>query len=186
MIAFTFNFEKTLQSSGVVLGRHHGRMESIRLLKILYIADRELLAETGRTLTGDRAVAMKKGPVLCGVYDLIKGTSRDATAWDSVIRTDKYEVVLTEAPVGTGKLTKAEKQKLLDLCERYRDTDSEDLSELTHGFAEWADVFDPKNPASSYPIEWEAVLAAQGEGDWAGEVEADQRERRLTDASFGA
>lgn len=64
MIAFSFNFEKALQAAGVVLGEHHGRMKSIRLLKILYIADRELLAETGRTLTGG-CIHLNSFPVSC-------------------------------------------------------------------------------------------------------------------------
>ena len=72
-MTFRFSFEKRLQAAGVLLGLDGDRMERIRLLKLLYIADRELLAETGRTITGDRVVAMDHGPVLSQVYDLIKG-----------------------------------------------------------------------------------------------------------------
>jgi hypothetical protein len=35
-------------------------------LKLLYIADREWLAETGESATGDRACAMKYGLAACG------------------------------------------------------------------------------------------------------------------------
>ena len=60
-MTFRFSFEKSLQAAGVLLGLDGGRMERIRLLKLLYIADRELLAESGRTITGDRAVALITG-----------------------------------------------------------------------------------------------------------------------------
>ena len=70
---FDFDLAKTVQAAALLLREHHNRMEYIRLLKLLSIADREMLARRGRTLTGDRAVAMKRGPVLSTVYDLIKG-----------------------------------------------------------------------------------------------------------------
>ena len=66
-MTFRFDFDKTLQAAGVLLSLDGDRMEQIRLLELLYIADRELLAETGRTITGDRAVAMRHGPVLSQV-----------------------------------------------------------------------------------------------------------------------
>jgi len=184
MITFKFNFEKTVQASGVVLRLHHGRMEYLRLLKILYIADRELLAETGRTLTGDRAVAMKNGPVLSEVYDLIKGQAARAGEWDAALHTDKYEVVLCES-VPLGKLTKAEGGKLAELCDRYRDTNSYDLSELTHDFAEWSEKFDAECPTPPRAIAWESALASEGRAHLIGEVVERHRVRELAAAAFG-
>jgi hypothetical protein len=63
-MTFRFKFERSLQAAGVLLGLDGNRMQRIRLLKPLYIADRELLSETGRTITGDRGVDMDHGPVL--------------------------------------------------------------------------------------------------------------------------
>ena len=61
---FRFNFERALQASAYLLRLDGKRMGYLRLLKLLYIADREWLAETGESITGDRAYAMKYGPVL--------------------------------------------------------------------------------------------------------------------------
>ena len=61
---FRFDFEKSLQAAGCLLELHGDRMEYVRLLKLLYIADREMMAEAGAPITGDRAVAMDHGPVL--------------------------------------------------------------------------------------------------------------------------
>ena len=184
MITFQFNFQKTIQAAGVILREHpNSRMDRVRLLKLLYIADRELLVETGQTLTGDRAVAMKKGPVLCEVYELIQGGTLHAPDWNAVIQTVHYEVVLTGG-VGVGKLTKAEVGKLHALCERYRDSDSEDLSELTHHFQEWVRAFDPNRPESPAVMSWESILEAQGESQLINEVEADLRQRDLVDTAF--
>ncbi|WP_088255859.1 Panacea domain-containing protein [Fimbriiglobus ruber] len=186
MLNYKFNFQKTLQASAVILGDHHGRMEYIRLLKLLYIADRELLAETGRTLTGDHAVAMKRGPVLSAVYELVKnqGAADQVKAWSDAVHRDGYEVVLS-GDVGITRLTKAEAKKLHDVCNRFRDTDSEGLSDLTHEFQEWSDVFDTRNPNSCYPIRWESALAAQGAADLIEEAENALREQELADTAFG-
>lgn len=69
MLKYQFNFQKTFHAAAMLLREHHGHMEPIRLLKLLYTTDRELLAECGRTLTGDQAVALRRGPVLTHVYD---------------------------------------------------------------------------------------------------------------------
>lgn len=184
MLTFKFNFPKTFQAAATVLREHHGRMEFVRLLKLLYIADRELLAKTGRTLTGDQPVALPRGPVLDTVYALIKGKGPEAdqSVWGTAIRKDGREVVLDErATVGTGRLTKAEVNKLREVCARFYDTDSETLSELTHKFDEWAEVFEE---TSRNPIDWEKALIAQGMGELVEEARERLRERELAAAAF--
>jgi uncharacterized phage-associated protein len=176
VIQFRFNLDKTLAAAAVLLQEHHGRMEYFRLLKLLYIADRELLAETGQPLTGDDPYAMKRGPVLSRTYDLIKAKCGETIQrrWLEVVRTDGREVTLASHP-GLGKLNRGEVRKLQDLCLRYRDSDGEDLSDLTHDFGEWQQAFGGKNPTSSYPISWESVLTAQG----LGELSPRRRDGRL-------
>jgi uncharacterized phage-associated protein len=74
---FLFNIEKAIQAVAALLHFHGSKeMSYLRMLKLLYIADRETLKETGRPITGDRIVAMEHGPVLSSVYDLIKGVHR--------------------------------------------------------------------------------------------------------------
>jgi uncharacterized phage-associated protein len=185
MLTYKFNLQKTLQAASVLLQEHHGRMEYIRLLKLLYITDRELLAETGRTLTGDRAVAMKNGPVLSGVYDMIKGKGllAELVEWNSTICRDGYEVTL-DKPASPTRLTKAETKKLREVCVRYRETDSYELSELTHRFDEWVKSFDITNPTSCFPIDWESVLVAQNKADLIQEALFVKSERDMADAAF--
>ena len=75
---FQFGTRKIVEAAAVLLrSSQHGRMGRLRLLKLLYIADRESLRETGRPIVGTKLVAMDLGPVHSEVYDLIKG----ARAW---------------------------------------------------------------------------------------------------------
>jgi len=91
---FQFRFEKALQAAGVLLERAGGRMEYLRLLKLLYIADREMIAQELSPITGDRVVAMKNGPVLSQVYDLIKGTAAKSGEWSCYVSTVNYVVAM--------------------------------------------------------------------------------------------
>ncbi len=46
-------------------------MNYLALMKLLCLVDREALIRFGRPVTGDPVVAMKHGPVLSRVYDLV-------------------------------------------------------------------------------------------------------------------
>src|SRR5438874_2180817 len=99
---FQFDSMRTTQAAAILLQLSNGVMSRMRLLKFLYIVDRELLAESGHTLTGDRAVAMNFGPVLSHTYNLIKRASRSPEDWDRFIRSHGREVVLKGDP-GVGQ-----------------------------------------------------------------------------------
>ncbi|MBA4190814.1 MAG: hypothetical protein C0467_22740 [Planctomycetaceae bacterium] len=189
MLTYKFNFLKTFQAAAVVLRDHDSRMDCVRLLKLLYLADRELLAETGRTLTGDKAVALPRGPVLLTVYDLIKerGPDDEQLKWNAAIQRVKHEdknkdddVILT-ALVPIGRLTKAEESKLHEVCGRYKDTATPELCHLTHDFKEWAEAFE-KDEAST--INWEIALEAMGLGDAIKEVHLVRKEHDLVEGAF--
>ncbi len=153
---FRFDYHKAVQAAGVLLDADDGQMEYMRLLKLLYIADRELLAETGRTLTGDRVVAMKNGPVLSHLYDTIKGQTAHSDQWSAVIHREGYRVILKGKP-GREMLSKREIAKLADVTERFRQLENFELSEETHRFCEWKQHY---HEGTSTPIPWEDVLRA--------------------------
>ncbi len=179
---FRFDFKKTLQASGVLLGLDGRRMGRVRLLKLLYIADRELLAETGRTITGDHAVAMKLGPVLSRTYDLIKGEEVRAKEWDRFVHSEGHAVVLGDDP-GLSELSKREIEKLTEVSHRYREVDDWTLSEATHTFSEWAENF---IEGTSRLIPWRDALKTQGKLDIAVIAEREEDERRSLDDLFAS
>jgi uncharacterized phage-associated protein len=183
-VHFCYDLTRAIQAAAVLLRKHPARrMEYIRLLKLLYIADREMLAQHGQTITGDDAVAMKKGPVLSRTYDLLKGEGHGATVWSSFIQTEGYQVVLCRKP-GRGKLSAAALAKLKEVSARYCNTATDDLIDEAHKFPEWKKVF-PPGSRSSHPIPWELVLKVQGKKDLIPEVEKDERASALFDRIFG-
>jgi uncharacterized phage-associated protein len=157
-----FDTIKVTQAAGFLLKRHNGFITRKRLLKLLYIVDRELIQQTHRPLTGDKPVAMDHGPVLSKTYDLLKGETSGYEFWNRFIQqVAPYTHKLVEDP-GIGRLSKLELSKLDEVIQRYWWIDDDELSDLTHEFPEWKRNEPPKGSRNFIPIEH--VLEALGFG----------------------
>ncbi len=78
-IRTTFNSEKGLATI-LYVANQPSEVSFHTLSKILYFADRESLAEFGRTISGDNYIAMQHGPVPSAIYDMLKAV-RDTHHW---------------------------------------------------------------------------------------------------------
>lgn len=159
---FPLRVAKTVHAIGVLLRQDGVRsMNYMRLLKLLYIADRESLRATGRPIVGGSVIATERGPVLGEVYDLIRGRHREMPLWDVFLRTSRFNVELVDDP-DVGELSRYEIDMLQQVAKRYADDGEWELSRRAHEFAEWK-----KNnlgPSAS-PIPLEDVLEAVGRAD---------------------
>ena len=140
-----FELMKSVEAAGVILRAHPGRRISyLRLLKLLYIADREALRDTGLPIIGEHVVAMDNGPLHSEVLDLIKGEHPDASVWSRHIEKDGYLVTLILEP-GVSELSRCEIQILNRVCDARRNSDDWEIVEETHAFREWAKHHRPKS-----------------------------------------
>jgi uncharacterized phage-associated protein len=149
-----FEAEKVTEAAAFLLGLRGGRMHYIKLLKLLYIADREALGEWGIPISHDNYVSMDNGPVLSQTYNLVKDGGR---VWSEFISApfDDYEIQLTATQPKRKKLSLAEENILQRVFERYGHMNRWDLVDLVHKFPEW---HDPQG--SSLRIEIEEILEA--------------------------
>jgi uncharacterized phage-associated protein len=133
-----FDTEKTLQTFGVVLRSHRYSIASkLRILKLLYIADREYLKETGTPILGCRTVAMDHGPLHSEALDLINGKHINEPRFAHFFDKYGYMVQMHTDP-GVGKLARAEIEKLQQVSERYASLSDWELAhEVSHQFPEW-------------------------------------------------
>ncbi len=93
------NIQKTIQAAGVLLEfESTHQMDKLRLIKLLYIAERQMLRETGKPLLGSRVVAMQHGPVHSEVLDLLNGTHIAARLWDKHFHLSGYSVQMVCQP----------------------------------------------------------------------------------------
>lgn len=172
---------KTMQAIAALLHFHGTReMSYLRLLKLLYIADRESLKDTGRPLTGDQVVAMKHGPVLSGVYNLVKGEHSSWPAWSECFRKNGYRLELLKDP-GNGQLSHYELGKLREITEQHQEKSDWDLVEFVHRFEEWK-----RNPPgnSAKPIPLEHILEAVGRAADTEAILQDTRDQEAFDRLF--
>jgi len=179
---FHFGTRKIIEAAAVMLRLSPcGRMNYMSLLKLLYIADRESLKETGRPIVGTKTIAMKRGPLHSDVYDLIKGGHFDAPIWAEFIRTDGYEVALVGQP-GVLHLSRYEIEKLTETFKRYQEMDEWELADATHAFPEW---ISNHREGTSAPIPMESILEAVGRSQDKEEILRDAEEVRALNRLLG-
>ncbi len=151
IVNFPFEVAKAVQSFGVLFtSENDPKVAFYRLLKLLYISDREFLKETGRPIVGGTDVAMKKGPLNSQTYDLIKGEHPDSNVFLKHFTKDGKRLLVMRTDPGRDDLSRREVRKLMEVSERYRDLDDDELGDLTHEFLEYTQnyVEDTSRPIS--------------------------------------
>ena len=119
----SFRIERTIQCCAFLLRREPDRRMSIlRLLSLLYIAERELMLESNYWLTGSNATPNERGPRLERVYELIHGHSCGTARWAEHFRTCNYWVQMTNDP-DVGHLSRCISNKLEDVARRHEYSD---------------------------------------------------------------
>jgi len=154
LIRFTFNEKKSTQVAALLLQKHNNEMDGIKLLKLLYAVDRVALGSWERPLTGDCYYAMKNGPVLSIIYDIIKHKEdcSDKSFWyDHIFSswTASKKVTLTKIP-GDDELSQREIDLIDSVFNKLGHLKTWKLVDLTHYFPEWKD---PGRTSASIRIE---------------------------------
>lgn len=150
-----FDERKTAAAASILLKEAGGEMKYFRLIKLLYIAEREAWRELGHAISGDGYVAMKHGPVLSRTYDLLKDEKSLAASvhFSRLIeKVDRYKVRLKGMP-DDGPLSDNEVRILRRVHGDNQHRDQWSVRDLTHLFPEWSDPGD-----TSVAIDAEDVL----------------------------
>lgn len=137
---FILDEQKAVEAAAFLLRRHGKRMNYTALIKLLYMADREALLDSGLPITGDYMVSMDNGTVLSGVYDLIKGNRRSRN-WNENIKRDEHDqyYVILAGNVGTKHLSAYELKIIESIDNEFGNLHWGVLGDLTHKFPEWHD-----------------------------------------------
>lgn len=157
LMRFRFNEAKATEAAACLLRLRGGRMKYLKLIKLLYIADREALSKWGRPITTDRYVSMREGPVTSNVYNLIvsEPMPSEQSIWHAHIRTvADWDVELISDPCND-ELSQAENNFLTEVFKNYGHRNRWDLVQETHKFPEWKDP-----GTSSTPITYREILRA--------------------------
>ncbi|HET6883028.1 MAG TPA: Panacea domain-containing protein [Pirellulales bacterium] len=173
---FRFDKLKTMQAVAFLLRREPARrMNFMRLLTVLYFAEREILAESGKPLTGSHVVSTRRGPVLADVLALIQSQHIATPEWSKFFSRDRYQIVMTDDP-GVTHLSRFVASKLEDVAKRYEDLDEWAMAEEACKLAEWQ----RNEPGDSVPeIPLLHILEAVGRGSDYDRIVAGARQDAL-------
>ncbi len=171
-MSLRFDETKATQAAAYFLSfRPYHRMHYFMLIKLLYLADREALLRWGVPITTDHYAAMKHGPIVSTIYNLIKKPEKGAVIWSQYISAPmgNKEVKLLK-PAPTTKLSRAEENLMREIFAQYGDWNRYKLRDyVLHKLPEW------KNPGdTSIPISVADILEAGGEKE--AEIKAIQHE----------
>jgi hypothetical protein len=96
-----FKIDKAIAANDYLIERKGGADDMFPLIKKLYYADRSALIRWGNSITGDSLASLEKGPIVSGIYDLMKGkgTEKDQIRWNNAIqRKEPHSIVVRKEP----------------------------------------------------------------------------------------
>lgn len=128
------NIEKLIQVVGYVLEKNNGVLNYTKLIKLLYLADRESIKETGYSITGDLYVSMRNGPVLSNLYDLIRDRVNDVSQvlWNSKFTTDGHDIHKVCPFISKEKLSDFEIGILDSIDAKFKDKTYSEMIDYVH------------------------------------------------------
>lgn len=159
-------------------GGHIGRM---KLIKLMYLADREALIEYGHPISDDDPYSLDNGPILSHSLNLMRNLSSDA-AWSSwILANDGCALAkpLTSIEEQLDELSRAELEAMARVWTKFGNWTGQELSSYTHKHcAEWSSP-----SGSSHSISRESILQAIGIDEQRAKVQSSdiQERRRLSE-----
>lgn len=137
----------------------------LKLIKLLWAADRFSLRNFGREVTEDDYFAMPYGPVASKTYDLIKAcksgdevdprwtSESDASWWKEHFETRGYQIE-TIADPGSDYLSRADILMLETAYDHFRGVGRfKTANDISHIYPEWTRSFAPHAARSSFEID---------------------------------
>jgi len=152
--------EKLIQTVNYILKKYDYKLNYTKLIKLIYLADKEALKDSDDTITGDNYVSMENGPVLSSLYDLIRNKLSDTeyqNTWNKYFKVDGYNLLALHRNIPNDELSDFEMQILDKIDNKFHDATYGKMIDYLHdNCPEW------KNTSSSIPIPLGDILKSIG------------------------
>ena len=159
-----FDERKAAQVAAFFLYKAGGRMSVLKLMKLMYLAERKSYEVFGEPMIGDYLVSMDQGPVLSQTLNHMNGSKPSSPeGWETWVQDrDDYDISLRRAvktpEADLTRLSDAELDVLDQVWGRFGAMNKWALVDWTHAHCpEWTD---PKG--SSTPIPYSELLEKIG------------------------
>jgi uncharacterized phage-associated protein len=159
-----YNEQKAAQIAAWFIAQEGASMPHLKLMKLMYLADRESMLQFGFPMTGDRFVSLKHGPVLSLTLSHLDDEAPSApNGWDSWI-SDKanHEVALVRpaTPEALDHLSRADLQVVAAIWAKFGHMKKYQIRDYTHDPRNCPEWKDPNG--SMLPIAYRTVFEALG------------------------
>lgn len=146
MLDVSFPYEKVIQALNYLVRKEKNEINKMKLIKLIYFADRYHLRKYGELLTQDKYFGMKLGPIPSITKDVLSFNDfLDENilnyAEEFIEQKGKYDII-SKKEVDKDYLSETEVEALEFAYKIFGDKDQYKLSEITHDYPEWINIKD--------------------------------------------
>lgn len=143
----TSTCKKGTQAINYFAHKKDGRINKMKAIKLIYLADRYHLRKYGRPIVGDVYWAMKLGPVGSEVLNIANISSKELDSaclkyvkeyLDHTEGDEKAQNIITKKPVNLDVFSQSDIESFETIYKEFGDKDQFELAEITHDYPEWA------------------------------------------------
>lgn len=182
-----FNEKKAAQVAAFFLYRAKGQLEILKLMKLMYLAERASYRKFGEPLIGDKLVSMDNGPVLSITLNhMNRFMPSEQGGWEEWVSDRNNYFLALKKEIADPKeellqLSDAELEVLESIWTQFGHMGSFELADLSHRICpEWEDPH-----GSSLPISRSRLLRSLGfDPDTSRELEERIESNRRIDIAF--
>jgi len=161
-IKMSFNKAKAINAV-LYIAEKLTRKDFHKIFKIIYFSDREHLIKYGRTITGDRYIAMNDGPVPSNIYDIFKsvrgdGFFKDDGTFSQYFSVTDWDIIKPAKKTDTTELSTTDLHFIDNCIAKYGDMSWDEIREKSHDYA-W------RNTSINRPISFENIVLEAGGDD---------------------
>lgn len=156
-IDFDFDYRKATQALNWFAIKGGGKINKMKALKLIYLADRYHLRKYGRLVTNDSYVAMEHGPVASSTRDIVEKSdfidSHQRQYADNYIAgKGKYDIQSAVSP-DNDVFSDSDIEALKFAWKKFGHLDQFELADLTHKYPEWISCEEELKHKESTPID---------------------------------
>lgn len=136
-----FSFKKSVQALNLFAINNGGKINKMKAIKLIWLADRLHIRMYGRTITGDTYFALQNGPIPSATRDILEKSNfvediaKDySSEYISEIDNYNYESI---APGKYNVFSQTDLEVLEIIYKTFGELDHFALSEYSHKFPEW-------------------------------------------------
>lgn len=134
-----FKIKKAVQALNFIASNHGGKVNKMKALKLIWLADRLHIRKFGRTILNDRYVAMPNGPVASSTRDILEGNYSFEDYVTSHLKSyeeDRY-FYCASGDFDGSVFSQSDLDCINEVMAAYAQLSKFQLSEFSHSFPEW-------------------------------------------------